>query len=137
MKFRNIKKLVSQVLNAADFTDATSTTGTLAFTDALPVGAIVLAWKAVVTGAFTGDESCALSVGISTDPNKYSADATENIFAAGTFGSLALAVDSVSGLGAELTPFVTLTSSTNMTDVISDATGKMTITLYYIDTKGD
>ena len=135
MKMRMIKECISQTLNAADFTDATATTGTLAFTEKLPIGAMVLGWKAVVTGAFTGDSSCEISVGISTDADKYSADTTENAFAAGTFGSLALAADSVTGLGAELTPFVTITSATNMTLVIADATGEMVITLYYIDTK--
>jgi len=136
MKMRTIKKCVSQVMNAADFTDATATTGTLAFVAALPIGAMVLGWKAVVTGAFTGDSSCAISVGTSADPDKYSADATENAFAAGTFGSLALAADAVTGLGAALTPFVTLTSATNMTLVIADATGEMVVTVYYIDTAG-
>jgi len=137
MKLRMIKKLESQIMNADDFTDATETTGTLAFDDKLPVGAMVLGWKAVVTGAFTGDTSCLLSVGISTDADKFSADTTENIFAAGTYGSLALAADAVTGLGAEMTPFVTITSATNMTLVIADGTGQMVVTLYYIDTAED
>ncbi len=50
--FRPIKKLVSQTLNIGDFTDNTDTTGYLDFTDALPVGAIVLGWKAVTATAF-------------------------------------------------------------------------------------
>ena len=135
MKMRMIKTLVSQSLEVADMTDAT-TTGTIDFSDALPVGAMVLGWKAVVTGAFAGDTKAEISVGISGDLNKYSANSTgQNAFTVGTYGSLALALDAVTGFSAEKTPRVTITSGSNFTDVVTDAGGVMVVTMYYIDTR--
>ncbi len=134
MKFRNIKELASQTLAVADMTDAT-TTGTIDFTDALPVGAIVLGWKAVVSGAFAGDTSAVISVGITGDLDKYSANTAQSCFTTGTVGSLALAVDAVTGFSAEKTPRVTSTSGSDFSDVVTDAGGSMVVTIYYIDTR--
>jgi len=134
MKFGMIKSLKSQTLSVADMTDAT-TTGTIDFDDALPVGAMVLGWKAVVSGAFAGDTSAVLSVGISGDLDKYSANTAQSVFTTGTVGSLALAADAATGLSAEKTPRVTVTSASDFSDVVTDGNGEMVITIYYIDTK--
>jgi len=134
MKFGMIKSLKSQTLSVADMTDAT-TTGTIDFDDALPVGAMVLGWKAVVSGAFAGDTSAVLSVGISGDLDKYSANTAQSVFTTGTVGSLALAADAATGLSAEKTPRVTVTSGSDFSDVVTDGNGEMVITIYYIDTK--
>ncbi|RLB94830.1 MAG: hypothetical protein DRH26_00075 [Deltaproteobacteria bacterium] len=135
MKIRTVKKLVSQVLAAADMTGAT-TTGTIDFDGALPVGALVLGWKAVVSGAFAGDTSAVLSVGITGDLDKYSANTAQSVFAAGTVGSLALAADAATGFSAAKTPRVTVTAATDFSDVVTEGTGAMVVTIYYIDTDG-
>ncbi len=135
MKLRMVKELVSQALEIADFTDNTDTTGYIDFDDALPVGAIVLGWKAVVSEGFAGDTTAVMQVGIDGDVNKYSANTAQSCLAAGTVGSLALAVDAVTGLSAEKTPRVTVTGGADFSTIVTAANGAMVVTIYYIDTK--
>jgi hypothetical protein len=219
MKTHYIKKLVSQALKIADFEDNEDTTGYVDFDDALPIGAMVLGWKAAVSEAFeastvytkvadgdtlafvqTGDadtitdsengfvtagfeagdvitvagatsphgagiaivsvaagtltlgddvlaaaepgidgvsltvtSTAAMEVGITGDVNKYSADRTESVAVINTtLGSMALALDAVTGFSAEKTPRVTVTEGGNFGAL---DTGEMIVTVYYLDTR--
>lgn len=132
-KLQYIKKLESQVLDYDDFTDNTNTTGYIDFTTALPAGAMVLGWKAVVSAGFTGDTTAVMQVGISGDVDKYSANTAQSCLAAGTVGSLALAADAATGVfAAAKTPRVTVTGGADFTSI---AAGSMVVTIYYIDTR--
>ncbi len=132
MHIRNIKRLVSAVLDHADFTDNTDATGYIDFAEALPAGAMVLGWKAVCSEGFAGDTTAVVQVGVSGDVNKYSANTAQSVLAAGTVGSLALAVDAVTGFSAEKTPRVTVTGGADWGSITA---GKVQVTIYYIDTK--
>jgi len=125
---------ISKVCTVADFTDGGSTSGYIDFSELLPSGAIPIAWKAVVTGAFKGDTSATISVGVSGDTDRFSADTSQSVFAAGTVGSFVLAADALDGIASVQTPRVTVTSATDFTTVVTDATGAMVVFLYYIKT---
>lgn len=133
MQFRKVKELVSQTLIVADMTDAAAT-GTIDFDSALPAGAIPLGWQAVVSGAFAGDTSAVISVGIEGDLDKYSANTAQSVFTTGTVASLAIAADAATGMASAQTPRVTVTSAADFTDVVTDGNGEMVVTIYYIDT---
>ncbi|WP_300456636.1 hypothetical protein [Desulfobacula sp.] len=135
MKFRNVKSLLSQVLEIADFTDNTNTTGYIDFDAPLPVGAIPLGWKATVSEGFAGDTTAVMQVGISGDLDKYSANTAQSVLAAGVVGSLALAADAVTGFSAAKTPRVTVTGGADFTSIVTAGGGSMVVELFYIDTK--
>jgi len=84
--------------------------------------------------SLTVTSTASVQIGISGDVNKYSADTTETVAAIGTVGSLALALDTVTGISAEKLPRVTVTEGGNFgaLDV-----GSMNATIYYIDTRDD
>jgi hypothetical protein len=127
-----------QVLRAsvrvADFTDNLNTTGYIDITPNLPIGSIPLGWKATVTGAFTGDVSAVIQVGIAGTLAKYSANTAQSIFTTGVVGSMAVALDSATGLSTEKTVRVTVTSSTDFTLVKTANAGALMLELYYIKT---
>jgi len=104
--------------------------GTLTLGDA-----VLAAAEAGIAGvSFTVTSTASVQIGISGDVNKYSADTTETVAAIGTVGSLALALDTVTGISAEKLPRVTVTEGGNFgaLDV-----GSMNATIYYIDTRDD
>ena len=129
-------KVVSKVCAIADFTDGTDATGYIDFTaDALPKGAIPIGWKAVVTEGFAGDTTAVIQVGISGDVDRFSADTTQSVLAAGTVGSVAIAADALKGIGAVATPRVTVTGGDDFTSIVTADNGAMTVTIYYIATE--
>lgn len=117
----------SQTIDHSQFTDGTSTSGYLDLR-ALPASALVLGWKAVVTEAFTGNSSAAISVGVSGDTDKYSAVTDLSVYAIGTV-SASVANDANVGVQAAQTPRVTVTGGSDFTNITA---GKMTLTIYYI-----
>jgi len=129
-KLQMVRVLESQTIAIADFTDNTDATGYIDFDDALPANAMVIGWKAVVSTAFAGDTTSVMQVGVSGDVNKYSANTAQSCHTAGTLGSLALAVDAVTGMSTAKTPRVTITEDSDFGDI---TTGSMKVYIYYID----
>lgn len=130
MKFGMIKSLISQVMDYDDFTDNEDTTGYCDFEKALPAGAVPLGWRAKVSTGFTGDTTAVMQVGIDGDVNKYSANTAQSCLAAGTVGSLALAVDAMTGHSAAKTPRVTVTGGADFTSIEA---GSMQVEIFYIE----
>ncbi len=124
-----VNKMDSQNLLIADFTDGTGTSGYLDIDVDLPANAIVVGWKAVVTGAFAGDTSAVISVGITGDTDKYSGVTTASCFAAGTVGAMGN-TDSAMATAAQ-TVRVTVTGNADFTSIVTDGNGAMIISLYY------
>jgi len=131
---REVMVLSSGTLAVTAFEDVGNTTGYKDFAAQLPAGAIPLGWKATVTGAFKGDTSAVVQVGIAGDLDRFSADTAGSVFAAGTVGSLALAADGSKSIAAAVTPRVTVTTASDFSTCKTDATGVMTVELYYIKT---
>ena len=83
--------------------------------------------------SLTVTSTAAMQVGITGDVNKYSADRTESVAVINTtLGSMALALDAVTGFSAEKTPRVTVTEGGNFGAL---DTGEMIVTVYYLDTR--
>lgn len=112
----------------ADFTDVT-TTGTVD-TDPLEAGSIILGWQFVCDNAFSGDTSATAQLGSAEGPDldRFSAQTTGSIFAAGIVGSAPLAADVMDAQGAAITPRFTVTVATDFTAVSAAASGDLYIT---------
>ncbi len=128
-------KVLSQSfsIDDEDFTDVENATGYADFDIALPAGAIPLGWKGTVVTAFTGTgtTTATMSVGITGDLDRFSADATKSVFTAGTVGSMALAADACDGIDDAVTVRVTVTEDSDFTSI--DA-GLLIVDFYYIET---
>jgi hypothetical protein len=123
--------LVSQSLAVASFTDGGSTSGYIDFTTgALPAGALVLGWMADVTGAFAGDTTATIAVGVSGSTSRFSADTAQSAFTTGKRGSASAVATAFSA--TSLTPRVTVTGTADFTSIVSNAGGVMTVTLFYV-----
>jgi len=124
-----LKRLVSQTLDYASFTDNGDATGYIDFTTGtIPAGAIFVGWKAVVATGFTGDTTAVVEVGLSGDTDAYSADATRSVLAAATVGSAAK--ESTAFVAAATTPRVTVTGGSDFGNI---SAGSMTLTVYYVE----
>ena len=119
---------LSETFAIGDFTDNANTTGYVDFTGALPVGAIVLGWKAVVATGFTGDTTAVAQVGVSGDLDRFSALTTGSVLAAGTIGNQP-ADDSSAFISAATTPRVTVTGGSDFGGI---SAGSMTVTIAYV-----
>ena len=123
-----IKRLVSQTLGYASFTDNGDAGGYIDFSSGtIPAGAIVVGWKAVVATGFTGDTTAVAEVGVSGDTDAYSADTSQSVLDAATVGSASLA--SSSFVASAATPRVTVTGGADFGNI---SAGSMTVTVYYI-----
>ena len=105
-------------------------TGTYTFTGTLPVGALPLGYRAVCSGAVSGDTSAVLSVGIAGDLDRFSADTTQSVFATGTVGSFAIAADALDTTVSALTPVVTITTASDFTN--ANASLAIALSVYWL-----
>jgi len=128
---------VSQWVNYADFTDGGSTAGTLNLTQKIPAGSFVIGSKVTVKTGFTGDTSCVLDVGNSSDDDAYSYT-THNIYTAAN--NLVEGADSKTGgahgtgmvpTASETTVKLTATSASDWGDVSG---GDMLVEVFYLST---
>lgn len=128
--FPAISKLVSQSLLVAAFTDGGGTSGFIDFSGTLPAGSLVLGWEANVTGAFAGDTSATINVGISGTVGKFTADATQSAFTTGRRGSASTAATSFQATA--VSPRVTITGGADFTSIVTNAGGAAVVTLFYV-----
>jgi len=130
-----IKKLTSQSLEIANFTDNANTTGYIDFTTGqLPIGAIVLGWKATTTVGFAGDTTAVVQVGVSGDVDAFSANVAGSCLAVGVVGSASLAAASATPIAVAKTPRVTVTGASDFGLIVTNATGTMVVDIYYMNT---
>lgn len=116
----------------SDFTDGGAAVGTYATSIAIPVGAIVLYTKVLVSAGFAGDTSAALEIGDGTDADRY--NDTCSIFATAATG-----VDPGDPTGNQYhatAATVTLTVTT-AADFTSVSAGSIDVYVYYINTVAD
>ena len=127
--------VISKVCAIEDFTDNTDATGYIDFTaDSLPIGAIPIGWKSIVTGGFSGDNSATIQVGVDGDLDRFSIDTTKSVFSTGTVGSFIVPADACDGIDIATTPRVTVTGGADFSSIVTDGNGAMTVYLYYIAT---
>lgn len=119
-------------IDRSAMTDGGGTAGTYDLAEQLPKGAIPLGWTAEVLTAFSGNASAVIQVGTAADPDRFSADTAQSVFAAGLVGSAVIAADALKGVGAAQTIRVTITSGTDFTAV---SAGKLKLRLFYTRTR--
>jgi hypothetical protein len=129
-----VTAIVSQALAVAAFTDNANTTGYIDITTQIPAGSIVLGWKAVVSGGFTGDTTATIQVGVSGTLDKYSAVTTNSVFAAGTVGCAPCKSATNVFEAAAVTARVTVTGTADFTSIVTSASGAMVVTIYVLQT---
>jgi hypothetical protein len=98
-----------------DCTDNTNTTGFQDFATTIPAGSVVQGWQGVTAtaGAWSGDTTAVMQVGVDGDLDRFSAQTTASVFAAGTVGSQALAADARDTQATAITPRVTVTAGSD------------------------
>lgn len=119
--------IIRQRVLFSDFTDGGSTSGTLALTETIPVGAFVLRTILRDVTGFTGDTSAVMTVGDGTDADRYNAS-TPSVF------TTAAAIDMGAPSGTQVhtavkTPTLTVTSNADFTSV---AAGAATVCIYML-----
>jgi hypothetical protein len=119
---------ISQTMLYDDLTDVT-TTGTLAMTEYLPVGAIVIGTKCLVEAGFAGDTSATLTVG-DTDVDRFMTG-TPSVFTTAATGIQTGIPSGTKLIVTAVQPICIVTTAANYTAV--DA-GSFTITVYFIRT---
>lgn len=108
------------------------TTGTYVLQNKLPKGAVPLGWAFEVEGAFKGDTSAIMKVGVAGTLDQFTACNNVSVYDAGIVGSLSKTIDSCKSIGSDAAVVITITSDSDFTKVVNDGTGKGTLHLYYI-----
>lgn len=134
MSFTPVACLTESVTKAA-CTDVT-TTGTKDFANTIPAGMDIQGWRATVGATpFSGDTSAVLSVGVSGDLDRFSADVAQSVFtAAAVVGSKSLAADALDGVSAAVTIRATITTAADFTNVTTGAS--LSLGVYYKSVSG-
>lgn len=132
-----IRKVTQDVLYS-DFTDGAGTSGTLNLRDTIPAGSFVIGSKVNVKTGFTGDTSCVLDIGNSSDADAYSFS-THNIFtAADNLLELADAQGDggadASGLSLVTSDTTVLLTATSGSDWGAVTAGKIIVDVFYLST---
>jgi hypothetical protein len=127
-------RVLTEALDVATFTDNLNTTGYVDLAGKLPAGAIVLGWKYRGVGAFDGDGSATMQVGIAGDLARFSAKTTGSCFTVLTIGSGVPQDKMCDGIEAETTVRVTVTTGADFTSCKTAAHGAGSLNIYYIDT---
>lgn len=129
-----VKALKSQPLKIADFTDNTDTTGYIDFTTGqLPAGAIVLGCRVDVTEGFAGDTTAVVKVGKSGALADYSAITTASVLTDATRKQF-MSPQLTAHVDSATTPRVTVTGTADFTSIVTNDTGEMQVTIFYLDT---
>lgn len=124
-----LNKLESQNLVVADFTDGGSTGGCVDIDVDLPANAIVVGWKVIVTGGFTGDTTATVKVGTAGDTDCFSGIYTSSCFAPGTV--VAPGNFGVGLYATAQTARVTVTGASDFGLIKTADNGAMIVSLYY------
>lgn len=107
--------IISQAVDIGDFTDGGSTTGTLALTASIPIGAYVLRSFLVNNTAAATVSTLTIQIGDGTDVDRYSTG-TPSVAGAASIISMG-AVSGVAVHTAAKTPTLTLTEDSDFGDV--------------------
>lgn len=124
---------LKQTFAVSGFTDGGSTSGTAQFTNAVPAGAVLVGSKIGPITGFAGDVSATIIVGDGTDTDRYMTG-TPSVFT-----TQAVGVESGVPSGSKLIttanrPTVTVTTSTDFTLAVTNGSGRVTVSIYYIKT---
>jgi hypothetical protein len=121
---------ITQTVDYDDFTDGGAAVGTLVMTGTVPVGAILIGSKVLVTDGFAGDTSATLTIGDGSDVDRYMTG-TPSVFATAATG-IQTGVPSGNKLIATAnTPTLTVTSGSDWGSV---SAGTLAVTIIFVRT---
>ncbi len=122
---------VNQAVTVSEFTDNLDTTGEIELTGEIPAGATVIGSKVLVTGGFAGDTSAVVTIGDGTDVDRYNTG-TPDVFSTAATG-VETGIPSGAKLHpAALSPVVTVTTATDFGLAVTDDSGALDVTVYFI-----
>lgn len=127
--YRCIQGVISQRVSIADFTDGGAAVGTLNLDNAIPIGAIVDPISVMDVTGFAGDTSAVLLVGETDDTDRYMTG-TPSVFATATAINAGVPSGIRHHVAAE-TVLLTLTSAVDITAVITNGAGRLTVSVPY------
>ena len=125
--------VLTETVAVAAFTDGGATVGTFQLIGEVPAGAVLLGSKVVVSAGFAGDTTAALTIGDGSDVDRYNTSTID------VFSTAASGVQSGVPSGNKLIttanrPTLTITSTADFTSVVSNGSGVLTVSLYYLQT---
>lgn len=129
-----VLRCLSQVVKVSQFTDGGSTVGTLMMTGFVPAGAILLGSKLLVDAGFAGDTSATLTIGDGSDVDRFNTG-TPDVFTTAASGIQTGVPSGNKLITTAVQPVLTVTTNADFTSCKSNGSGKMTVCIYYIDTK--
>lgn len=124
-------RVIQQTFTVADFTDDAGTSGHLDLATQLPANSLVLGWKFVTSGGFSGDTTAVMKAGTSGTLDKFSANTTGSVLAAGTIGTQPKSSDNPF-VSAATTVRITVTGAADFTAIQTAAVGAGTFYIYYL-----
>jgi hypothetical protein len=123
--------VLSETVPVASFTDGGSTVGTYQLLGSLPAGANVLYSKIGPVVGFAGNVSATMTIGDGSDVDRYMTG-TPSVFTTAAVGVECGVPSGTKLLTAENRPTLTVTTSTDFTLVVTDGSGVVTVSIYYI-----
>lgn len=127
---QTIVDFISQEVDHADFTDNGDATGYIDLTTQLPVGAIPLGVKYVVSEGFAGDTTAVVQTGVAGDLDRFSSVTDQSVLAIATVGH-GVPADACDGIGGAQTIRVTVTGGVDWGNITA---GTMVVTIYFLRT---
>lgn len=114
--------------NDADYTIVEVAAGTIT----LATGTVTAAEAGIEGISFAGKSTATISIGVSGDTDRFSADTSQSVATVGEVGSIVLAADACKGIGSGQTPRVTIAEGSDFDEL---SAGAIKVYLYYIKTE--
>jgi len=123
--------VLSETVAVAQFTDGGSAVGTYQLAGSLPAGAIVLYSRIGPVTGFAGDTSATMTIGDGSDVDRYMTG-TPSVFTTAAVGVECGVPSGTKLLTADNRPTLTITSNADFTSVVSNGSGVVTVSIFYI-----
>jgi len=125
--------VLTETVTVAQFTDGLAAAGTYQMVGALPAGALVLGTKVIVDAGFAGNTSAAMTIGDGSTADRYNTS-TINVFTTAAGGVQSGVPSGSKLLTAANRPTLTVTTQADFTAAVTDGSGIVTVSIYYIQT---
>lgn len=123
---------LSETVPIASFTDGGAAVGTYQMLGSVPAGAILVLSKITPVAGFAGDTSAVIIVGDGSDTDRYHTG-TPSIFATAAAGVECGIVSGTKLLTALNRPTLTVTTATDFTAAVTNASGIVKVEIFYIE----
>jgi len=125
--------VLTETVAIAAFTDGGAAVGTFQLLGSVPAGAILLTTRLGPVVGFAGDTSAAITIGDGSDPDRYHTG-TPSVFATAAVGVECGIVSGTKLITTANRPTLTVTTNADFTAAVTNASGVVTVSIYYIQT---